>query len=55
LNASVESVDTKGADCKVKIKTKAGEKIIDAEIVLSAVGIVSNIEGIGLEESRYCN
>ena len=48
--ASVESVDTKGTDCKVKIKTKTGEQIIDAEIVLSAVGIVSNIEGIGLEE-----
>jgi dihydrolipoamide dehydrogenase len=49
-NASVESVDTKGTDCKVKIKTQTGEQIIDAEIVLSAVGIVSNIEGIGLEE-----
>lgn len=48
--ASVESVDTSGADCKVKVKTKSGEKIIDAEIVLSAVGIASNIEGIGLEE-----
>jgi dihydrolipoamide dehydrogenase len=34
VESSVESVDTKGADCKVKIKTKAGEKIIDAEIVL---------------------
>lgn len=49
-NASVESVDTKGTDCKVKIKTQTGETIIDAEVVLSAVGIVSNIEGIGLEE-----
>ena len=48
--ASVESVDTNGADCKVKVKTKSGEKVIDAEIVLSAVGIASNIEGIGLEE-----
>ena len=48
--ASVESVDTSGADCKVKVKTKLGEKVIDAEIVLSAVGIASNIEGIGLEE-----
>lgn len=49
-NASVESVDTKGTDCKVKIKTQSGETTIDAEVVLSAVGIVSNIEGIGLEE-----
>jgi dihydrolipoamide dehydrogenase len=49
--ASVESVDTKGTDCKVKVKTKVGEIILDAEIVLSAVGIASNIEGIGLEET----
>ena len=48
--ASVESVDTKGADCKVKIKTKNGEQTVDAEIVLSAVGIQANIENIGLEE-----
>jgi len=51
VESSVESVDTKGADCKVKIKTKSGEKIIDAEIVLSAVGIQANIENIGLEET----
>jgi dihydrolipoamide dehydrogenase len=49
--ANVESVDTKGTDCKVKIKTKAGEKIIEAEMVLSAVGIQANIENIGLEET----
>ncbi|OFY83591.1 MAG: dihydrolipoyl dehydrogenase [Bacteroidetes bacterium RIFCSPLOWO2_12_FULL_35_15] len=48
--ASVESVDTTGADCKVKIKTKKGEQIVDAEIVLSAVGIQTNLENIGLEE-----
>jgi len=51
VESSVESVDTKGADCKVKIKTKSGEKVIDAEIVLSAVGIQANIENIGLEET----
>ncbi len=49
--ASVESVDTKGTDCKVKVKTKVGEIVLDAEVVLSAVGIASNIEGIGLEET----
>ena len=49
-NSSVESVDTKGKNCKVKIKTKKGEEIIEAEIVLSAVGIKTNIENIGLEE-----
>jgi dihydrolipoamide dehydrogenase len=48
--ASVESVDTKGEKCKVKIKTKKGEEIKEADIVLSAVGITSNIEGIGLED-----
>ncbi len=51
VESSVESVDTKGAECKVKIKTKTGEKIVDAEIVLSAVGIQANIENIGLEET----
>lgn len=47
--ASVESVDTKGKLCKVTVKTAKGTEKIDAEIVLSAVGISSNIEGIGLE------
>ncbi len=49
-NASVESVDTSGELCKVVVKTKKGEEIIEAEIVLSAVGITPNIENIGLEE-----
>jgi dihydrolipoamide dehydrogenase len=48
--SSVESVDTKGKNCKVKIKTKKGEEFIEAEIVLSAIGIKTNIEDIGLEE-----
>jgi dihydrolipoamide dehydrogenase len=49
--SSVESVDTKGKLCKVKVKTKKGEETIEAEIVLSAVGIATNLEGIGLEEA----
>lgn len=49
-NASVESVDTSGKLCKVTIKTKKGEVVVDAEIVLSAVGITPNTEGIGLED-----
>lgn len=49
-DASVESVDTKGDGCKVNIKTKSGNVTLDAEIVLSAVGIEANIAGIGLEE-----
>ncbi|MFT7155915.1 MAG: dihydrolipoamide dehydrogenase [Parvicella sp.] len=49
-NASVESVDTAGKGCKAKVKTKKGEEILDCDIVLSAVGIETNIQGIGLEE-----
>jgi dihydrolipoamide dehydrogenase len=51
VDSSVESVDTKGAGCKVNIKTKTGNVTVDAEIVLSAVGIEANIQGIGLEET----
>ncbi len=49
-NSSVEKVDTSGSGCKVTVKTKKGEEVIDCDIVLSAVGIQTNIEGIGLEE-----
>ena len=49
-NASVEAVDTSGDQCKVTIKTKKGEEHVEADIVLSAVGVVSNIENIGLED-----
>jgi len=48
---SVESVDTSGEGCKVTVKTKKGDEIIEADIVLSAVGVATNIEGIGLEET----
>lgn len=49
-NASVESVDTKGAGCVVTVKTAKGEEKIECDVVLSAVGIQANIENIGLEE-----
>ncbi len=49
-NASVESVDTSGSILKAKVKTQSGETILEAEVVLSAVGVVANIENIGLEE-----
>jgi len=49
-SSEVLSVDTKGDGCKVKIKTKVGEQVVDAEIVLSAVGIQTNLENIGLED-----
>ncbi|WP_166335585.1 dihydrolipoyl dehydrogenase [Sphingobacterium chungjuense] len=48
--SEVTGVDTKGDVSKVKIKTAKGEEVIEAEIVLSAVGITPNIENIGLEE-----
>jgi dihydrolipoamide dehydrogenase len=50
-NSSVESVDTKGKTCKVSVKTPAGNITIEADVVLSAAGVVTNIEGIGLEEA----
>ena len=49
-NASVEKVDTTGAMCKATVKTKKGEEILEADIVLSAVGITANIENLGLED-----
>jgi dihydrolipoamide dehydrogenase len=49
-SSEVTNVDTSGEGVKVTVKTRKGEEIIDADIVLSAVGIKSNIENIGLEE-----
>ena len=48
-SSEVTKVDTKGKGCKVTVKTPKGEEILECEIVLSAVGIATNIEGIGLE------
>ena len=50
-DSSVESVDITGDLCKCIIKTKKGEEIIEADIVLSAVGVTTNIQNIGLEET----
>jgi dihydrolipoamide dehydrogenase len=49
-NSSVESVDTSGEGCVVTVKTKKGEEKIECDVVLSAVGVVANIENIGLED-----
>lgn len=49
-NSSVEKVDTSGSVAKATVKTPTGEIIIEAEVVLSAAGVVANIENIGLEE-----
>ena len=48
-NSSVEAVDTKGAGCKVSVKTDKGMETIECDVVLSAVGIQTNLENIGLE------
>ena len=48
---SVESADTSGEGCKVTVKTKKGEEVIECDVILSAVGVSTNIEGIGLEET----
>ena len=49
-NASVESVDTSGNGVKAKVKTAKGEEILEADVLLSAVGIAANVEGQGFEE-----
>ena len=49
-NASVESVDTSGDGVKAQVKTEKGVVELQADILLSAVGISANIENIGLEE-----
>ena len=51
-NASVESLDTSGATVKAKVKQLDGSFVtLEADIVLSAVGVVANIENIGLEQN----
>jgi len=49
VSSEVTSVDTKGKGCVVSVKTPKGEQKIECDIVLSAVGIATNLEGIGLE------
>jgi dihydrolipoamide dehydrogenase len=48
--SEVISVDTSGSGVKAVVKTKKGEEILEADVLLSAVGIKTNIENIGLEE-----
>jgi dihydrolipoamide dehydrogenase len=47
--SEVTKVDTSGDGCKVSVKTKKGEETLEADVVLSAVGVQANIENIGLE------
>jgi dihydrolipoamide dehydrogenase len=50
-DSSVEGVDILDDKCRVSIKTPKGQEVVDADIVLSAVGITTNIEDIGLEKT----
>lgn len=49
-SSEVTAVDTKGTGCKVTVKTAKGEEILECDVVLSAAGVVSNLENIGLED-----
>ena len=49
-NSEVTKVDTSGNGVKATIKTQEGETTLEADVLLSAVGIAANIENIGLEE-----
>ncbi len=49
-SAEVTSVDTSGKGVKATVKTKKGEEVLEADVILSAVGIKTNIENIGLED-----
>jgi dihydrolipoamide dehydrogenase len=48
-NSEVIAVDTSGNGVKAKVKTPEGEVTLEADILLSAVGVSANIENIGLE------
>jgi len=50
VSSQVKNVDTSGELCRITVQTKKGEEIIETEKVLSAVGVVANIENLGLEE-----
>ncbi|MCX6314056.1 MAG: dihydrolipoyl dehydrogenase [Sphingobacteriales bacterium] len=48
-DSEVKQVDTNGAGVKATVKTPSGDVVLEADILLSAVGVVANIENIGLE------
>lgn len=53
--SSVTNVDTTGEKCVCTINTKKGEKVVEADIVLSAVGVQTNLDGLGLENLNISN
>jgi dihydrolipoamide dehydrogenase len=50
-DSSVESVDSTGEKCMVAVRTSKGTEMLEADIVLSAVGVSTNIKGIGLDKA----
>lgn len=54
-DSSVTNVDTSGEKCICTVSTKKGDKIVEADIVLSAVGVQTNLEGLGLENIGISN
>jgi len=48
-SSEVTKVDTTGAGVKATVKTATGEVVLEADILLSAVGVIANIENLGLE------
>ena len=50
-DSTVETVDASKEKCKVSVKTPKGTEIIEADIVFSAVGVTTNLEGMGLEKA----
>ncbi len=49
-NSEVTKVDTSGKGCVATVKTPTGEIKIEADVVLSAAGVTTNLENLGLEE-----
>lgn len=49
-SSEVAGVETQGKGCKVSVKTKKGERQLDCDVTLSAVGITTNLENLGLDE-----
>jgi dihydrolipoamide dehydrogenase len=49
-NSSVEKVEKSGSGAKVTVKTASGEQTIECDVVLSAAGVITNLENIGLED-----
>ena len=50
-STTVERIDTSGNGCVVTLSGPKGESSLEADVVLSAVGITPNTENIGLEET----